>query len=41
VVTAILTVVHLLRRAASTASQNKDKCLELAERVKTLRGSRG
>jgi hypothetical protein len=36
VVTAILTVVHLIRSAASTASQNKDKCLELAERVKTL-----
>jgi hypothetical protein len=36
VVTAILTVVHLIRKAASTASQNKDKCLELAERVKTL-----
>jgi hypothetical protein len=35
-VTAILTAVQLIRSAASTASQNKEKCLELAERVKNL-----
>jgi len=36
VVTAILTVAQLIRSAASTASQNKSKCLELAERANNL-----
>ena len=36
VVGAILTVVQLINSAASTASQNKVKCLELAERAKNL-----
>lgn len=36
VVTTILSVVQLIGGAASTASRNKDKCLELADRVKSL-----
>ncbi|CAM0952923.1 unnamed protein product [Alopecurus aequalis] len=36
VVGTILTVVQLIGSAASTASQNKHKCLELAERAKNL-----
>uniref|UniRef100_A0ACD5YEU7 Uncharacterized protein n=1 Tax=Avena sativa TaxID=4498 RepID=A0ACD5YEU7_AVESA len=36
VVTAILTVAQLIRSAASTASQNKSKCLEVAERANNL-----
>ncbi|XP_047050618.1 uncharacterized protein LOC124655826 [Lolium rigidum] len=35
-VTAILTVVHLIGSAALTARQNKDKCMELARRTRNL-----
>nr|XP_051209111.1 uncharacterized protein LOC127326297 isoform X2 [Lolium perenne] len=35
-VTAILTVVHLIGSAALTARQNKDKCMELARRACNL-----